>query len=382
MPGQIGLPLRVCVLIRGAERQESLKLDCANRSVVVHSLPNSLSVHGQVRASFTFGPTDPQNPVVFDGRSYDGYFEVRPHPTAGLRLFNWVDLEAYVAGVVASEVSLWSARPAELEAQAIAARTYAVYTLANRGAFPAPPSPHGAYLHDTVADQVYNGQPINNFATLSASTTRMRLKGAVHEAVAQSWGQVITRAGRVEDVRFHASCGGQTSPLSDVFQDAPSGSAGTSCPCQGDSGAEGLWKYTFSSRDLDSLARQLGVGSRVVRIVPLQHSSMAPAQSLQVGRWIRVRVVGDQSSVEIPFQELRLGLGPSRLRSGLIEGTWPHASASISRGGGWAVRGRGHGHGAGLCQNGSHVLATRNYSALRIIQHYFTGTQVRPLGRP
>src|SRR3954447_25293533 len=63
-----------------------------------------------------------------DGR-YRGWLEFRPGPVGNVLAINALGLEQYVAGVVAAEApSNWPA--AALEAQAVAARTYAITTSA------------------------------------------------------------------------------------------------------------------------------------------------------------------------------------------------------------------------------------------------------------
>ena len=93
----------------------------------------------------------------------------------------------------------------------------------------------------------------------------------------------------------------------------------------------------------------------------------------------QVLVRGESGQTQVSFLRLRSLLGPNLLRSGRIQGTWPHPGKIIEPGGGWAVYGAGHGHGAGLCQTGTHLLAGRDWSATRILHHYFSGAVVRSL---
>ena len=83
-----------------------------------------------------------------------GRIAVEAHPVRGLRLANHVALERYVEGVVAAEIVLWWAHPSEIEAQAVAARSYALHTLAKRER-----TAGRAFLWDGVADQAYRGMP-------------------------------------------------------------------------------------------------------------------------------------------------------------------------------------------------------------------------------
>jgi stage II sporulation protein D len=371
-PSELAWPIEVAVRIEEAEGSRKLVLKSGARSLSVQRLGEGLEAGGRVHARLAFEARGPHTEVSWNGRAYGGRFEVLPHPQGGLRLFNLVDLETYVEGVVASELPLWSARPAELQAQAIAARTFALHTMAMRGAFPLAPSPELAPLSDSVADQAYGGRPANGLRDVEGDALRERMAMAVRTAVAQTRGRVLTRQGRLEDVRYHASCGGRTSDIEQVFPEARPGSTGAECPCgEAAAGAQKrAWKHTFSAGQLGALARTLGVGERVVSLSPVQ---------VQPWRWSQVLVRGESGQTQVSFLRLRSLLGPNLLRSGRIQGTWPHPGKIIEPGGGWAVYGAGHGHGAGLCQTGTHLLAGRDWSATRILRHYFSGAVVRSL---
>jgi SpoIID/LytB domain protein len=98
---------------------------------------------------------------------------------------NVVSLESYLKGVVPREMpALWS--PAAVQAQAVAARTYAAFERADQ---------HGYYqICDTSACQVYGGYT----AEYAASNA----------AVAATAGQVLTYGGAPAFTQFSASNGG------------------------------------------------------------------------------------------------------------------------------------------------------------------------------
>ena len=371
-PSDLSWPIEIAVRIEAAEGQGRLILENGSRTLTVRRLGEGLEAGGRVHPRLGFEASGSGGEISWNGKRYGGRFEIVPHPQKGLRLMNLVDLETYVEGVVAGELPLWSAQPAELEAQAIAARTYALYTLAMRGALTRATEPRHTSLSDSVADQAYCGLPANALANVESESSRQRMAAAVDSAVQQTRGGVLTREGRLTDIRYHASCGGKTSNLEAVFPGTESGSVGTDCPCdEADAQAQKReWKYTFTATQLGALARTLGVGDRIVSLKPVQE---------QPWRWSEVQVAGDSGQIQISFLRLRNLLGPSLLRSGRIEGTWPHPGDSIQPGGGWAVYGAGHGHGAGLCQTGTHLLAKREWSSVRILRHYFAGTVVQTL---
>lgn len=371
-PSDLSGPIEIAVRIEAAEGQGRLILKNGSRTLTVRRLGEGLEADGRPHPRVVLEAAGSGREVSWNGKRYGGRFEVLPRPQGGLRLINLVDLETYVEGVVAGELPLWSAQPAELEAQAIAARTYALYTLAMRRALTPAPGSRRVPLSDSVADQAYCGLPANAVDDVRAESSRRRMVAAVSTAVEQTRGCVLTRRGRLEDVRYHASCGGRTSDIETVFSKTEAGSDGIDCPCDevGAGALERKWKVTFTSAQLGKLAHTLGVGERIISLKPVQE---------QPWRWSEVQVAGDSAEVRVSFLRFRSLLGPSLLRSGRIEGTWPHPGEPIRPGGGWAVYGAGHGHGAGLCQTGTHLLAERDWSSVRILHHYFAGTVVQSL---
>ncbi len=125
--------------------------------------------------------------------SYRGWFEFRPDGSGGVQTVNAVGLDDYVRGVVAGEMpSSWS--PQALEAQAVAARTYAI--TATVGA-------SGYDLYDDARSQVYGGVVSETPAT--------------NAAVAATSGQVATYHGNPALTPFFASSGGYTENVENVW---------------------------------------------------------------------------------------------------------------------------------------------------------------------
>jgi len=273
----------------------------------------------------------------------------------GLRAHAWLDLEDYVSGVVAAELALWNAPPALLEAQAVAARSYAVAQLEARAA--QGPRP---VLHDSVLDQAFRGR----FEPDAAGKSR-GLDTRLAAAVAATRGRVLELGGRVLDARFHAACGGHTADFSDVFREPDPGGM-RSVPCAGCSADPKAWNHTFAPSDLFDVARRFELGDRLVAI--------HPARSDARGRWLDTRLVGDRGERVLPVQELRRELGWQRWRSAAVVRTWPRDGVLAS--GGLFVEGVGHGHGVGLCQNGARALADAGRDFRAILGHYYPGARL------
>jgi len=134
-------------------------------------------------------------PLQLDGRAYHGSIVLR---AAGGRLsvVNSLPLDTYLRGVVGAEMpSQWSTEA--LEAQAVAARSYAVATLR-------PSEPWDLYPDDR--SQVYAG--------IAAEGPR------TDAAVLATKGQVLTYGGRVATTYYSSSSGGRTADVRDLWPGA------------------------------------------------------------------------------------------------------------------------------------------------------------------
>jgi stage II sporulation protein D len=131
-------------------------------------------------------------PLTFDGRPYHGTLLVRSDGRH-VSVVNAVALDTYLRGVVPSESpSHWPL--AALEAQAVAARSYAMYEL----------RPNAFYdLVPTTADQVYGGVAAE--------------RPSSDKAVYATLGQVLTYGGQVARTYYSSSSGGRTEAVQDAW---------------------------------------------------------------------------------------------------------------------------------------------------------------------
>ena len=140
---------------------------------------------------------EPQNDgyVWIGDRWYRGTTRLIRQDDDSITAINYVDLEEYLYSVVGAEaVSSW---PIEaLKAQAVAARSYALYQRSTQA--------NSVYDVDTtVGTQVYKGLD-------SEYTT-------THEAVDSTLGQIMTYNNQVILAAFHSSSGGHTENVEDVW---------------------------------------------------------------------------------------------------------------------------------------------------------------------
>ena len=300
-------------------------------------------------------------------RRYHGRLQIRVNG-AGLQAINHVPLERYLPAVVGSEMpSTWPL--AALQAQAVAARTYAL-----RQRKPADPYD----LSATVRHQVYKGLEAEAPSTL--------------EAVRTTRGQVLTYGSKLANTVFHSSSGGLTENSGD------------------------LWRhqlpYLVSVRDFDQdspvhrweqrfdpwlLRRAFAEIDGVSRIEVLS--------TTETGRIRQARVEGPRGTLVLSGSQLRTRL---QLRSTLVRFELlapalafglpvlppppPPIPVLSNKGSAQAlpalsmlrtvpmpalrVIGRGYGHGVGMSQWGAHAMALRGDNHAQILRHYYRGTKL------
>ena len=256
-----------------------------------------------------------------------------------------VPLEAYVAAVLPAEIGS-SAPPAALEAQAVAARSYAMARSGRHGE-------QGADLCDSVHCQVYAG--------LSRATA------ATRRATEATRGLVLVQHGRVIAAPFHAVCGGRTARPAAVWDDeeTPDLPPVEDDACLAAGGAR--WTFFLPRPQLPSLAERLGFPeARFLEV--WAHGDDGRVAALRFAAPGGVSRVVRAFEVRARASEL---WGWSSLRSTDFEVEERHA--------GYLFSGRGTGHGAGLCQAGAIARARRGESREAILAHYYRGTLTVPL---
>lgn len=322
-------------------------------------------------------PSDPAVGLLVGETRYPGRLRVRPlEPAAagagaGLAVDNLVELEDYVAGVVARELQLIGSKPAELEAQAIASRSFALAQLAARGSRSLE-----VRLLDSTRDQAYRGRFLPG-----ADPRAQQAAKALAAAIEATRGQILVEKGQTLDARFHAACGGRSASAADVFPEAAkfASLASVDCeicqnlaepggnPARIEASAKDIsWRARLESAQLDALALKFGAGPRLQRLEPTRKD--------RGGRWLEVELLGALGARRVNFEALRKHLPEGTLGSSLVLSAWPRPGAPLDQG--MMISGRGRGHGVGLCQNGCRGYAARGWSAQRILAHFYPGSAV------
>jgi stage II sporulation protein D len=264
-------------------------------------------------------------------RWYRGKVQVMPVDQK-LVAINHVDLEQYLYSVLGAEMS--TNFPAEaLKAQAVAARTYALYRRQSS-------SKKLFDVDSTQASQVYRG------LSSEANTTQA--------AVNATLGQVLLYQGKPILAAFHAASGGHTENVEDIWSSQLSYLRGVPDYDLGTPAYE--WTKTLSNSEL----------SQSLKIN--QVKSIAPDKTTQFGSVISLKVVGDTAQT-FTGSQIRTALKLRSLRFTITPAP-----------DGFTFTGRGYGHGLGMSQWGAYNLANKGMKYANILAHYYQGVDLKKIG--
>ena len=244
---------------------------------------------------------------------------------------NHVDLEQYLYSVVGAEaVATW---PIEaLKAQAVAARSYALYKRKT--------GRNSLYDVDTtISTQVYKGLDTEYVTT--------------HEAVNGTAGQIMTYKNSVILAAFHSSSGGHTENVEDIWTSPLPYLRGVVDYDHESPVFE--WNKDFSLSQFSSL---LGIGVGNIK-------TMIPEKVTPRGRIVTMKIVGDSGTKKLSGKKIRKVLD---LRSTLFR--------IQANGNNITVIGRGFGHGLGLSQWGAYHLAKQGVNYNQILAHYYQNARL------
>ncbi len=297
----------------------------------------------------------------FNGRRYRGELLVRAAGSE-IMLVNRLRMDDYVQGVVPLEIGTNDASDvAAVEAQAVAARSYAYTRLAG------PSRPYDVVA--TVQDQVYGG--VN-----AESRTG-------NEAVQNTAGLVLKYDGRVVNAPYHANCGGFTAAPEDSWNvssepylrrvsDQIPGTNRYYC----DWAPKFRWTRSYTATQLQaSVARYIrtlpGGTAGITRVRNVRVTDVTP-----VGRVATLTVDTDRGSWALRGNQIRSAL---RLPSGeMLYSTYFSVDADVDGGGvrSLVLHGGGNGHGIGMCQTGAIGRARAGQDFRTILATYYPGTTV------
>lgn len=276
---------------------------------------------------------DAAGDVLLSGIKYSGVIEVWKGDK-GLYIINEIPLEEYIKGVVAAEVgSSWDIEA--LKAQAVVARTFAVYQRYNS------PKEVPYNLTSTVLDQAYKG------SNVSPNIAR---------AVDETKGEILTYEGTPIVAFYHSTSGGMTEDPGAVFgKELPYlKPVKTSCELS----PYYMWEKIIPVAEIEKALDIQGINE-----INIDSYTVS-------GRAKEIRITLEKGPYPVLATELRKKLGWDRLPSTLI--------ISISRNNSLMVfEGRGYGHGVGMCQWSALQMAKDGKTYREILSYFYPGTVIQ-----
>lgn len=311
---------------KGALRRGSHTVSISNDSLLLNGQPAgthvTLSMAEGVR--MRLGDIDYSGTVIFQPRG------------GRVLVVNTLGLESYLAGVLPEEMPL-SFQDSALQAQAIAARSYALYLMEKSQDKPFDVS-------GSTASQVYGG--------VGVGSTRTR------NAVAKTRGRVLTYEGKTVLSYFHSHSGGMLEDDKFVwaadmpyYQVREDGVSNRMHPLR--------WQASLSAAEVALRMRENGFTVSSVRDIQAGRRSVS-------GRMVTVLVQTPDRDIEMKANAFRLMMGPEQIKSTLCQ--------VQSSGGVFVFTGTGYGHGVGMSQWGAQGMAQEGRSVEGILEHYYPGT--------
>ena len=331
---------------------------------------------------------------------YRGVIEFRP---SGGRVtaINVICLEEYLYGVLPMEMAPHFHTEA-LRAQAVAARTFAMYTGHHRRY-----TQRGFELCDRTCCQAYQGagretdvhtQAVRDtsglmmftegntnplftpyFSSSGGSTdnsenvwvaTLSHLRGVpdIYEQNARIWTRTYTWAQLTNAVQAEAPSANIGNVTGISVEKSPLGRVQELTFI----GTNGRWTATgertmrvFRHIDSSLLSRHFYIAGGAIGSTATNLSITDGVNTAQVSGFYVIDATGNITYVSNPI---------------VFDGTvtrLPNRASSVSGGTGITINGRGWGHGVGMSQNGANGMAQAGHDFRTILKHYYTGVEIR-----
>lgn len=287
---------------------------------------------------------------------------------SGVLAVNDVPIDDYLRGVVPLEIGTQAtADSAAIQAQAVAARSYAYTHLTNE--------PAQFYdVTDRVTDQVYGGVSVETAAATEAVETTRTL--------------LLKYNGRVVNAPYHSTCGGATAAASEVWRSGDEPylrSVSDRIPGTDRYYCDGAPRFRWT-RTLDGAMVNAALASYLAKFTSVPGNASGIARDIGVtartasGRVATITITTNRGNFVLRGNDIRYVL--RQPGGALLNST--DFSATIARGRDGAIslltlRGKGYGHGVGMCQSGAIGRARSGEDFRAILETYYPGTAVGPL---
>lgn len=315
-------------------------------------------------------PTFSAESIKVGASTYPGFVTVKPRWNDAPARFDVIvsmPIETYLPGVLMHE--LFKDWPRQtFEAQAVAARTYALHERAR-----ARREGKGWDVEDSTDDQVYGGTTPSIVSTEAARATR---------------GRVLTSDGYLLRAYYSSCCGGRPASAEEAWPANESNGFNRLEPVQGKTRpyfcqASPLYRWQVT-RPVDDVSRRLRAWGRsnnndVQRVARVRE--IVAKDRNDAGR-VNVFRVSDSSggSYSLAAESLRQALNtPSGELPGITRETRIHSADFDAEFFADRVRfsGRGFGHGVGMCQWCACGMAKAGWDWNTMIKTFYPGVEVQ-----
>ncbi|MCE5277728.1 MAG: SpoIID/LytB domain-containing protein [Planctomycetaceae bacterium] len=301
--------------------------------------------------------------VGYASKAYRGALRLAPAGSNALMVINHIDVDNYLAGVLASELYTdWHIEA--YKALAVAARTFALYHVVTGN------SAQAFHIGADQSAQMYTG--------VAGETDKSRQAALDTRGLVLGFGPEGNE--RIFLAQYSACCGGRVNPV-DVLRDGE-----TIEPLRGgqfcsDCRASNYYRWpevTVPKRQVYlALVDALGDKAKVLKNV----SDIRVTQQTPWGRPIWVEAVGaGGQTLRLRTENLRYALMARKAYAPQVANI-RSSNCTIRSRGDFIVfcDGQGFGHGVGLCQWGAQAKALQGWSAERILNFYYPGSKRIPV---
>lgn len=278
--------------------------------------------------------------ITVNKRRYRGAISIFINEQGRLIVVNTLDVESYIRGVLNQEISYrWHLDA--IKAQAVAARTYALYQRrANK-----------AKKYDVMADtssQVYGGY----------FSERCRTNRAVN----LTYGEVLTYQGSLFEAFFCATCGGVSEDANELWQVNLEPLKGCRACYFCSNAPHYQWQFNTNLKTIQkNLADYSKTEEKLIDIVIMERNATGRVKTLELD-------YEGGKKVQACAKDFRALMGSNAMRS---------TNFYISKEGETIIlSGKGWGHGVGLCQYGALGMAKKGYSYRQILEFYYPKARI------
>ena len=351
-------------------------------------------------------------------QTFEGDLTIHGNAGDTFSVINKIHAERYLQSVISSEMS--AEAPIELlKAHAITSRSWLVAMLEHqeklnkkriRPRLPAETENEIIRWYDRE-DHAFFDVCADDHCQRYQGISKI-ISNSVKEAIETTRGIFLVAGNELCDARFSKACGGRTELFENCWEETAvpylqsvSDSSVNSSPILDESDAEHWifsspdvycnstdgkmlrhvlpsfdqetsdffrWKVEYSRVQLEEiLYLKSGIDfGTVMDIVPLKRGAS--------GRIVQLKIIGSKRSMIVGKElEIRRWLSKSHLYSSAFIVKIERDAGGLPKN--FAFHGAGWGHGVGLCQIGAAVMASKGFTAVEIVRHYFRGAELKKL---